>query len=72
MPKLEANQKQQTSNKLEDYQPGASQTLVFEALKKVASYGEEKVFKPSRIGCPHFLLSPDKGTIEGITPPIEV
>ena len=38
----------------------------------VASYGEEKVYKPSRIGCPHFLISPDKGTIEGITPPIEV
>jgi len=37
----------------------------------VASYGEVKVYAPTRIGCPVFIISPNKGTIEARTPPIE-
>jgi len=37
----------------------------------VASYGEVKVYAPTRIGCPVFIISPDKGMIEARTPPIE-
>ena len=29
----------------------------------VASYGEEKVYSPTRIGCPRFVINPDKGLI---------
>lgn len=38
----------------------------------IASYGEIKVYSPTRIGCPVFVLNPDKGTIEAITPPVEM
>ena len=37
---------------------------------EVASYGEVKVYPPTRIGCPTFTVTPSKGTIEGETPPI--
>lgn len=37
----------------------------------VASYGEVKVYPPTRIGCPVFIITPNKGTIEARTPPIE-
>lgn len=37
----------------------------------IASYGEVKVYHPTRIGCPVFIISPDKGEIEARTPPIE-
>jgi len=29
----------------------------------IASYGEKKVYKPSRIGCPRFAINPDKGLL---------
>ena len=30
---------------------------------EIASYGEMKVYKPSRIGCPRFYIVPDKGEL---------
>lgn len=38
---------------------------------QIASYGEAKVYAPNRIGCPVFIITPNKGTIEARTPPIE-
>lgn len=36
----------------------------------VASYGEMKVYSPTRIGCPVFIITPDKGMVEAKAPPV--
>jgi len=36
----------------------------------IASYGEMKVYSPTRIGCPVFILTPDKGMVEAKAPPV--
>jgi hypothetical protein len=38
---------------------------------KVASYGEVKVYPPSRIGCPKFIICPNQGSISVEIPAIE-
>ena len=36
----------------------------------IASYGEMKVYSPTRIGCPVFIITPNLGIVEAKAPPV--